>query len=63
MINKDKGDISGHKLNFYNFFIFANKCRRLGIFQTINSLRSKNLSLKYPKSTSFVCKDIVIRKF
>jgi len=35
----------------FNLFIFATRCRRPWIFQTMNSVRSNNLSLKYQKFT------------
>ena len=35
-----------HKLEFSNIYIFATQCRRPLIFQTMNSVRSNNLSLK-----------------
>ena len=34
-----------HKLWFSNAYIFATQCRRPQIFQTMNSVRSNNLSL------------------
>ena len=36
-----------HKLWFSNFNIVATQCRRPLIFQTMNAIRSKNVSLKY----------------
>ena len=38
-------------------------CRRPLIFQTKNSVRPNNLSLKYQRFTSSDCKDIGIRQF
>ena len=63
--------VSGHfkgidfcqKYKFLNPYIFAAQCRTHLKFQTINSLRSKSLSLKYQKFAPSYCKDIVIRKF
>ena len=52
-----------HKLRFYNPYIFVAQCRRPLIFQTINSGRSNNQSLKYQRFTPTSCKDIGIRKF
>ena len=47
-----------HKLCFSNPFTFATRCRRPQIFQTMISVRLKNVSLKYQS-----CKDIGIRQF
>ena len=52
-----------HKLKFSNPNTFATQCRRPQIFQTINSVRSNNVSLKYQRPTTSGCKDIGIRKF
>ncbi len=41
----------------------AAQCRRPLIFQTINSVRPNNLSLRYLRFTSSDCKDIGIRQF
>ena len=41
----------------------ATQCRRPYIFQTINSVRSNNLSLKYQRFILTDCRDIEIRKF
>ena len=38
-----------HKLWFSNFNIVATQCRRLLIFQTMNAIRSNNVSLKYQR--------------
>ena len=43
--------------------IFATQCSKPLIFQTMNSVRSNNLSLKYSKCKPSGCKDIRIRKF
>ena len=47
-----------HKLYFSNLYIFATQCRRPVIFQTMNSVRPNNLSLKYQRFTSSDFKDI-----
>ena len=52
-----------HKLKFSKPYVFANQCRRPLIFQTLNFVRSKNLSLKYQRTTPSVCNDIGIGKF
>ena len=52
-----------HELYFSNLYIFATQCRRPLIFQTMNSVKPKNLSLKYHSFTSSDCKDIGIRQF
>ena len=41
----------------------SNRCRRPLIFQTMNSVKSNSLSLKYRRFTPSGCKDIEIRKF
>ena len=48
-----------------NFFpnIFATRCRRPLIFQTMNYVTSRCQSLKYGRFTISGCKDVVIRKF
>ena len=38
---------SGHKLNFFNPCIFATRSRRHLLFQTMNSVWSNNISLKF----------------
>ena len=43
--------------------MFATQCRRLWIFQTMNSVVSNNQSLKYQGFTSAGCKDIGFRHF
>ena len=48
---------------FSNLYIFATQCRRPLIFQTMNSVRPNNLSLKYQRFTSSDCKDIGIKQF
>ena len=50
------------KLLFLNFYICATRCCRPLIIQTMNSVESNSLSLKYQRSTSSSCKDIGIRK-
>ena len=51
------------KLKYYYLYILATQCRRLQIFQTIISVRSNNLSLKYQRVKPTGCRDIEIRKF
>ena len=63
MVNKVKEFSLCHKLWFSNFFIFATQCRRPLIFQTINSARVYNLSLKYLRFTPSGLIDIGIGKF
>ena len=52
-----------HKLWFSYPNIFPTQWRRPNIFQTLNSVRSINLSLKYQKFTPWGCKDKGIRRF
>ena len=52
-----------HKLKYSYPYIFATQCRRPYIFQTINSVRSNNLSLKYLRFIHTGCIDKEIRKF
>ena len=52
-----------HKLYFSNLYIFVTHCCKPLIFQTMNSVRPNNPSLKYQGFTSSDCKDIGIRKF
>ena len=49
--------------NLLFLYIFATQCRSHFIFQTINFVRSNNLSLKYQRHTPSGCKDIEIIKF
>ena len=49
-----------HKLRFYHLYIFATQCRWPWIFQTMNSVRSNNLSWKYRWFTSLGYKDIKV---
>ena len=51
-----------HKLWFSNSYNLATHSLRPLIFQTINSLRSNSLSLKYQRFTPSGCKDIGVRK-
>ena len=51
-----------HKLGFSNSYIFAKQCRRPKIFQTVNSVRSNDVSLTCQRCTPWGCKDIGIRK-
>ena len=56
-----------HRFRFFatnsDFLILIFICRGLRIFQTMNSVRSNNLSLKYHKFTPSGCKDIGTRNF
>ena len=45
---------------FY-LLIFSTQCRRPWIFQTLNSVRSNKLGLKYQIFTPFGCRDIGIK--
>ena len=49
-----------HKLCFSKSYIFIFQCRRPQIFQTMNSVRSNNISLKYQRFTTLGSKDIGI---
>ena len=51
-----------HKLCFSKSYIFRFQCPRPKIFQTMNSVRSNNISLKYQRFTTFGSKDIGIIK-
>ena len=51
-----------HKLWFSNLYIFVIKCRRPLIFQTMNSVRWKNQSLKYQRFPPTGGKNVGIRK-
>ena len=51
-----------HKLCFSKSYIFGFQCRRPKIFQTMNSVRSNNISLKYQSFTTLDSKDIGIIK-
>ena len=63
-INGDyKGDEFCHKLKLSPPHILATRCRRPLIFQTMSSVRSKSLSLKYYRFTPSGCKDIEIKTF
>ena len=52
-----------HKLRFCNPYIFATQCRRPLIFQTMHSVRSNSLSLKYQGFSPSGCQYIGIRKY
>ena len=52
-----------HKLKYSYPYILATQCRRSLIFQTFNSVKSKNLSLKYQRFIPTGCRDLEIRKF
>ena len=47
----------------YNSYICAPRCRRFFIFQTLNHVRPKSLSLKYQRFTPSGLKEIGIRQF
>jgi len=47
----------------FNSYIFAIQCRKSLIFQSMNSVRSNSLSLKYQKFTPTDWKDMGIRNF
>ena len=51
-----------HILGFFNSNISETLCGRTLIFQTINSVRSSILSLKYQRFAPSGCNDIGIRK-
>ena len=38
-----------HKLCFSNLYVFATRCRRPSLFQTMNSVREKNLNLNHQR--------------
>ena len=52
-----------NKLWFSNPYIFPTRCFSPLIFQTMNSIRSNILTLKYQRFTSSDWKDIRIRKY
>ena len=49
-------------LVFLFSFFCETQCHRPKIFQTMNSMRSNNISLKYQRFTTSGCKDLGIRK-
>ena len=51
------------KFWFLNLYIFLYRCRRPFTFQTMNFVRSNNLSLKYPRDIPSGCTHIGISKF
>ena len=59
--------IDNRLLRFFNLFsnphIFVTQWHRPKLFQTINTVRSNNISLKYQNRTPSDCKDIGFRKF
>jgi len=61
--------IAGKELSFYgknrfsDLYIVLTQCRRPSIFQTMYSVISNNLSLKYQRFKPSGCRDIEIRKF
>ena len=54
---------SCNKLLFLNLYICTPRCCRPLIFQTVNSVESNSLSLKYQRLSSSSCEDKGIRKF
>ena len=52
-----------NKLWLSNFYKMATHSPRPFIFQTINSVRSNSLSLKYQRFTPSGCEAIGVRKF
>ena len=50
-----------HKSDFLIFISLQNQCCKSWIFQTMNSVRSHNLNLKYWRLTLSGCKDIEIK--
>ena len=52
-----------HKLWFSNTYISSTQFCRRNIFQTMNSVRSNSLSLKYQGFSPSGCQDIRTRKF
>jgi len=46
----------------FQFYIFATRCHKPLIFQTMNSVKSNSLNLKYRRFAPSGCKDIEIRK-
>ena len=52
-----------HELKISNTCIFATQCLRPWIFQTLNSVRSNSLSLKYQRFPPLDCQNIGIGKF
>jgi len=55
---KNKGDAQGQKV----MLVMSHKGME-SLPQTLNSVKSNNLSLKYQKITTSGCRDIGIRKF
>ena len=51
-----------HKLKYWNLYIFRTRCCKPLIFLTQITSATRIHSLKYPRSTIFGCKDIVIIK-
>ena len=61
--SNDKGIESLPQTENYHPYICSTQCRRSSIFQTMNSVRPKSLSLKYQRFTPSDFKEIGIRKF
>ena len=55
---KNKGDAQGQKV----MLVMSHKGME-SLPQTLNSVKSNNLSLKYQRITTSACRDIGIRKF
>ena len=63
-VKKESKELSlCHKLEFSNPYIFKPQFCRPLIFQTMNCVRSDNLSLKNQRCTQTGCKDIGILNF
>ena len=61
--NYRKGNEFLSQTLIFSPYIFATQRSRPLIFQTMNCIRSKNLSLKYQRFTLLGCKNIGTRKF
>ena len=61
--NKENEFVFATISNCFPPYILATRCRRPLMFQTMNSVRSNSLSLKYHRCTTSGCKNIGIRKF
>ena len=60
MWDKEKELSLCHILWFSNHYIFGTKCCRPYIYQTMNSVRSNNMNLKYQRLTTSSSKDIEV---
>ena len=54
-----RNEVFAYKIRFSNPYIFATQCRRLKIFQRMDSVRSNHLCLGYIRFTPRDCKDRV----